>query len=163
MRTRRPAAAWFEVGLLAFLSLGGFVGGLAFVFDPTGRSIGARLTWLDETPVSDFLLPGLFLLVVFAIGSAVLIAGLLWRPAPGALRRIDVVLRHHWAWIGTIAMGATLVAWILYEFTIFQDRMVLQPILLGIGVAMVALCASPSLRRYAAVPPGSSGGGGDRG
>ena len=60
-------------------------------------------------------------------------------------------------------MGATLVAWILYEFTIFQDRMVLQPILLGIGVAMVALCASPSLRRYAAVPPGASGGGGDRG
>jgi hypothetical protein len=110
------------------------------------------LTWLDETPVSDFLLPGLFLLVVFAIGSAVLIAGLLWRPAPCSLRRLDLALRHHWAWIGTIAMGTTLVAWILYEFTIFPDRMVLQPILLGVGVAMVALCASPSLRRYAAVP-----------
>ena len=151
------------MALLAFLSLGGFVGGLAFVSDPTGRSIGARLTWLEETPVSDFLLPGLFLLMVFAIGSAVLIAGLLWRPAPGALRRIDLALRHHWAWIGTIAMGITLVAWILYEFTIFQDRIVLQPILLGVGVAMVALCASPSLRRYAAVSPGRAAGGADRG
>jgi hypothetical protein len=79
------------------------------------------------------------------------------------VRRIDAVLHHHWAWIGTIAMGATLVAWILYELTIFSERMVLQPILLGIGVAMVTLCASSSLRRYTAVAPRASGRGGDRG
>ena len=157
MRTRRPAAVWIEVGLLTFLSLGGFVGGLAFVSDPTGRSIGARSTWLEETPVSDFLLPGLFLLLVFAIGSVLLIAGLLWRPAPGVLRRIDARLRHHWAWVGTIAMGATLVAWILYEFTLFPDRIALQPILIGVGLALIALAALPSMRRYAATPGAALG------
>jgi len=157
MRTRRPAgrprAVWIEVGLLAFLATGGLVGGTAFVTDPTGASIGARLTWLEKTPVSDFLLPGLFLLVVYVLGSLALIAGLLWRPAPGVVRRLDAALHHHWAWVGTIAMGATLVAWILYEFTIFPERMVLQPLLLCVGAAMVALCAAPSIRRYYAVPP----------
>jgi hypothetical protein len=153
MRTRRPATVWLEVTLLTFLALGGFVGGIAFVTDPTGASIGAQLAWLEKTPVSDFLLPGLFLLGVYAIGSLILITGLLWRPAPGVLRRVDRAFRHHWAWIGTIAMGATLVVWILYEFTIFSERMVLQPILLGVGVAMVATCAVPSIRRYYAIPP----------
>ena len=144
---------WLEIGLLAFLAIGGFVGGLAFVTDPTGASIGARSTWLEETPVSDFLLPGLFLLVVFGIGSLVLISGLLWRPAPGVLGRIDATLHHHWAWLGTIVMGCTLVAWILFELMIFSERMVLQPILLGVGVAMVAICAVPSIRRSYAIPP----------
>ena len=152
MRTRRPATVWLEVTLLAFLALGGFVGGVAFVTDPTGASIGAKLAWLEKTPVSDFLLPGLFLLVVYAIGSLVLIAGLVWRPAPGVLGRIDAALHQHWAWPGTIAMGATLVVWILYELTIFSERMVLQPILLGVGAAMIAICAAPSIRRYTAIP-----------
>jgi len=154
---RRPATVWLEVGLLAFLALGGFIGGIAFVTDPTGASLGARLAWLEKTPVSDFLLPGLFLLVVYAIGSLVLIAGLLWRPAPGVLRRLDGALHHHWAWVGTIAMGATLVTWILYELTIFSERMVLQPILLVVGAAMVAICAAPSIRRFYAITPTAGG------
>jgi len=36
---------------------------------------------------------------------------------------------------------------------------VLQPVLLGVGAAMVAICAMPSIRRYYAIP---SGHGGDR-
>ena len=157
MRTRRPATVWLEVALLAFLALGGLVGGVAFVTDPTGASIGAQLAWLDGTPVSDFLLPGLFLLGVYAIGSLVLIIGLIWRPAPGVLGRLDAALHHHWAWLGTIAMGATLVVWIVYELTIFSERMVLQPILLGVGAAMVAICAAPSIRRYTAIAPHHGG------
>src|SRR6186713_84256 len=98
-RIRRPAAVWLVVALLAFLAIGGLGGGVAFVTDPTGATIGARLSWLQETPVSDFLLPGLFLLVVFAIGSVALIAGLLWRPAPGLLGRIGATWHHHWAWV----------------------------------------------------------------
>jgi len=153
MRTRRPATVWLEAALLAFLAIGGVTRGLSFVIDPTGARLGAKLAWLEKTPVRDFLLPGLFLLVVYAIGSVMLIVGLVWRPAPGVLRPIDATLHHHWAWVGTIAMGVTLVAWILYEFTIFTERMVLQPILLAVGAAMVAICAAPSLRRFYEIPP----------
>ena len=157
MRTRRPATVWIEVALLTFLAIGGFVGGAAFVTDPTGASLGARLAWLEKTPVSDFLLPGVFLLLVYAIGSVVLVVGLLLRPAPGPLRRLDVTLHHHWAWVGTIAMGATLVVWIVYELTIFSERMILQPILLAVGAAMVAISAAPSVRRFYAIPPVDGG------
>ena len=36
-------------------------------------------------------------------------------------------------------IGAVLIAWILYEFTIFSARMLLQPILIGVGALMVVI------------------------
>jgi hypothetical protein len=153
---------WIVIALLTFLSMGGFVGGVSFILDPTGSALGAQLAWLEATPVSDFLLPGLFLLVVYALGSLALIAGLVWLPAPRVLGRIDRTLHHHWAWLGTIAMGVTLVVWILYEFALFPDRIALQPILIGLGLALIALSAVPSMRLYAAAGAPAQRDGGDQ-
>lgn len=41
-----------------------------------------------------------------------------------------------------------LVVWILFEFVVLPDQMLLQPILIGVGVLMIALSLSPSLRRF---------------
>jgi hypothetical protein len=38
-----------------------------------------------------------------------------------------------------LLIGAVLIAWILYEFTIFSARMLLQPILIGVGALMVVI------------------------
>jgi len=147
MRTRRPATVWLEVALLAFLAIGGFVGGVAFVTDPTGASLGAQLAWLDRTPVSDFLLPGLFLLVVYGLVPLLLMCGLVWRFSPGFLRRVNGRIGYQWSWAGTIAVGSVLMIWIVYEFTVLPERMVLQPILLAVGALMVAIPLLPSMRR----------------
>ena len=142
---RRPLVVWALVVPMAFLSIGGFFGGLSFIVDRTGRGLGADASWLERTPVSDFLLPGLFLFGIFGIGVAVLIGGLI-------TRRPDRNLwSHHWSWLGTIGMGAALVAWIGYELLIFDDRMILQPILIVVGLTMIGIPLLPSMRRsYAA-------------
>jgi hypothetical protein len=51
--THRPRALWGLVALLGLLVVSGFDGGLAFVTDPAGASLGAKLSWLEHTPVSD--------------------------------------------------------------------------------------------------------------
>ena len=96
-RERRPIALWPLVATMGSLCVGGFVGGIAFVSDPTGASLGARLAWLDKTPVDDFFLPGLFLLGVYAIGTLIAIAGLIWRFSPGPVRGLDRRLGYHWS------------------------------------------------------------------
>lgn len=155
---RRPRILWPLLSALAFLSIGGFIGGISFVVDRTGAGIGAPLSWLDETPVSDFLLPGLFLLVVYGSGSLILMIGLVWQPSPGVLRRLDRWIGFHWSWTGTIVLGVAVVVWILYEFTIFPDRTALQPLLLGVGALMVAIPLVPSMRSYSkTVEAGDSG------
>jgi hypothetical protein len=144
----RPRLLWPLLGLLGLLTSGGFIGGLSFVRDRTGADLGAKLSWLQKTPVDDFFLPGLFLLGVYGIGSLVLIAGLAWRVSPGPVRRMDARLGHHWAWIGTIGQGSALVIWILYEFVVLPDQMLLQPILIGVGLVMVVLTLLPSVRQF---------------
>ena len=144
----RPAALWPLLVLMGILSLGGFVGGVSFIADPTGAGLGAKLSWLEETPVTDFLLPGLFLLGVYAVGTLILMAGLTWRFSPGRIARLDGWLGHHWSWAGTMLVGAILIAWILYEFTIFSETIALQPILIGVGTLMIAIPLLPSMRRY---------------
>jgi hypothetical protein len=139
--SRRPPALWALVVPMAFLSIGGAYGGLSFLADRTGSGLGADPSWLEGTPVGDFLLPGLFLFGVYGIGAAVLIGGLIWRRPAWAL------WSRHWSWLGTIGMGAILIAWIVYELLIFDDRMILQPILITVGLAMIAIPLLPSMRR----------------
>jgi hypothetical protein len=146
--SRRPRLLCPLLGPLGMLSLGGFIGGHSFVRDRTGAELGANLTWLQKTPVDDFFLPGLFLLGVYGIGSLLLMVGLAWRWSPGPFRRVDARLGYHWSWIGAIGQGGVLVAWILYEFVALPDQMLLQPIPIGVGVLMIALSLTPSLRRF---------------
>jgi hypothetical protein len=143
----RPHALWPLLAMMGILSIGGFIGGISFVADPTGDAIGARLSWLDQTPVSNFLLPGLFLLVVYGLVPWLLMCGLVWRFSPGFLRRVNGRIGYQWSWAGTIAVGSVLMIWIVYEFTVLPERMVLQPILLAVGALMVAIPLLPSMRR----------------
>ncbi len=149
---RRPRVLWLLVGLLAILAVGGLQGGLSFVLDPTGASLGAKLSWLERTPVSDFLWPGVFLTVVFGLGGLALIAGLVWRISPGPLARIDRLMGRDWAWVGTIAIGALLVLWIVYELLVMPEIAWLQPFLLAVGLAIAGIPLLPSLRDRYAVP-----------
>ena len=98
--------------------------------------------------MSDFLLPGLFLLGVYGIGSSLLMAGLAWRFSPGPLGVLDRWLGFHWSWAGTMLVGSVLIGWILYEFTIMPERIVLQPILIVVGILMAAIPMLPSMRRH---------------
>jgi hypothetical protein len=144
----RPHALWPLLAMMGILSIGGFIGGISFVADPTGDGIGAHLSWLDQTPVSDFLLPGLFLLVVYGLVPLLLMCGLVWRFSPGFLRRVNGRIGYQWSWAGTIAVGSVLMIWIVYELTVLPERMVLQPILLAVGALMVAIPLLPPIRRY---------------
>jgi hypothetical protein len=148
----RPRTVPLLVVLLGLLAVGGLYGGLSFVIDKTGASLGARLSWLDRTPVSDFLLPGLFLLAVYGLGGLLLIGGLIWRFSPGPMRRLDRALGHHWAWAGSIALGSVLVAWIVYELIVMPATMILQPILIIVGLAIASVPLLHPLRSWYRIP-----------
>jgi hypothetical protein len=149
---RRPAVRWVLWPAMAFLCLGGFGGGVSLITDRSGASLQADLSWLQHTPVHDFFLPGLFILGVYGIGTFLAIAGMVTRRSPGPLSRFDGRLGVHWSLALTVAIGAVLVAWILYEFVIFSDRIWLQPVLLGVGLIMVAVPLMPSMLRWFATP-----------
>lgn len=145
---RRPAALWPLLAVMAYLSVGGFAGGIPLLRDPTGTLAGAKLSWLEKTPVDDFVLPGIFLVAVYGVGVLVLTAGLIWRSSPGPLHRLDVATGRHWAWWGTIAVGSVLVIWILYEFLVLPAISWLMPTLLAVGFLLIGMPLLPTMRNY---------------
>lgn len=56
--THRPTAVWVLAGILAFIGVGGLVTGPLLITDPTGAAIGARVSWLEATPLPDWSLVG---------------------------------------------------------------------------------------------------------
>lgn len=147
-RPGRPNALSILAVLIGVLSIAGFVGGASLMVDPTGASLKADLAWLEGTPVNDFLLPGLFLFLVYGVFGLVLIAGLWTRWSFGPLKRLDRRTGHHWSWWGTIAVGTTLVGWIVYELFVVTDVIWLQPALAAMGLVIVGIAMLPSIREY---------------
>lgn len=55
--------------LQVFIGIGAVPADLMMILDPSGSSLGMPLSMLANTPFSNFLIPGIFLLMVNGIGS----------------------------------------------------------------------------------------------
>ena len=110
--------------LLIFLSLSGLFG-IVFLIDPSGELVEMPLSHLDKLPIDTFFLPGLFLLIVYGIGSSVIAYGL---------------LRHlFWAPVAGLLLGLVLIGWVIGQFILWGAPAMLQYIYLTVGVAIFLL------------------------
>lgn len=110
--------------LLVFLSLSGLFG-ILFLIDPGGELVEMPLSLLDKLPIDTFFLPGLFLLIVYSIGSAVIIYGL--------LRQL------FWAPVAGLLLGLVLIGWVIGQIILWGAPVMLQYIYLTVGVAIFFL------------------------
>jgi uncharacterized membrane protein len=97
------------------------------VIDPSGRALGVPLSFLEGSPFPDFLVPGIFLLVVNGVGSLI-----------GAGFSFT---RRRYAQETAIVLGAILVAWIVIQVILIRSfswmhvlYFILGVIELGIGL-----------------------------
>jgi hypothetical protein len=103
-----------------FVGIGAVPAGIALIGNPTGATLGMDQAWLAGSPFKDFLIPGLFLLVVN--GFAQLISGVLaWRRHPLA------------AW-GGMLLGLALMAWIAIQVAIIGFSWLFHPAYFGLGL-----------------------------
>lgn len=123
-----PQSKWIIYGLAAwqlFIGLGAVVGGLGLVLDPSGGNLGLPLAWLERSPFPDYLIPGLYLLLVNGVGS--LVGGILsWR-------------RHRYAGEIGMALGALLMLWIIAQVWWIGLSHWLQPVYFSFGVVELSL------------------------
>ena len=143
----RPWALWPLLFLLLFLALGGSYGGIAMLTDPTGGSLQLNEV-LPLLPVTDFILPGVFLLIVMGLVPLVLIYGLLSRPNWGWALALSYWSKHHWAWTGTIGLGVVLATWLLVQGLLIGFKWPIQYVTAITGSLIVLLAIVPGLRRF---------------
>jgi hypothetical protein len=110
--------------LFVFLSLSGLFG-IVFLIDPSGALVDMPLSHLDKLPIDTFFLPGLYLLIVYGIGSAVIAYGL--------------VRQLFWAPVAGLLLGLVLIAWVIGQIILWGEPAILQYLYLSIGAAIFLL------------------------
>ena len=102
-----------------FVALGALGGGIGLVADPSGKNLTWTTEMLKDTPFSDFMIPGIFLLLVLGVGHSI-----------GAI----YTFRNH-EFSGTLAilLGITLTVWICIQVYLIGLASFLQPLFLAIG------------------------------
>ena len=112
---KRPFMLWLLVVCLLFLAMGGFSGGIPMLADPANGGYLQFGELLPLLPVSNFILPGLFLLSFMGLLPLLLVYGLVAKPTWPRVDKIFKWSGHHWAWIGSIFLTAGTAIWLVYE------------------------------------------------
>jgi hypothetical protein len=146
-KLKRPATLWLLIFLLVFLSFGGFFGGISMLVDPTGSTLGMEEV-LPLLPVSDFILPGLFLIVVMGIVPLALVYGLIWKPGWEGGDKISGRSGYYWAWTGTITLGVVLILWLAVQGLLIGFAWAIQYITLANGLLIIFVSLLPDIRRF---------------
>ena len=141
-RRTRPATVHLLAALLLLLGANALVGGALLIADPSGGLLGMPVALLTGSPFHDYLLPGLVLFGLLGL-VPLAVATVAWlRPRWTYLPRAGV----DGAWLGSLGVGVFLIIWIGVQMTIL--RFFLQPVLLGLGTALVAVSLLPPVRHY---------------
>ena len=125
------------VVLLAFLSLGAFVGSILMILDPTGKMMRMPLILLRYSPFHSFLIPGVILFVSNGL-LALVVLWMVWRRMP-----------HYGLW--TVLQGCVLMGWLAVEC--WMLRVVAWPHYFYGAVALALIITGLAIRREPATCP----------
>ena len=133
-----PLFAWImkllltivAAALLLFNGIGALYGGWSLMAYPDGSNLQMPIEWLERTPFSDFLIPGIILFIANGLCSIFVFAMLLFNHKKAS-------------WL-VMAQGVILMGWIVVQILLVQKY---HPLQLILGVAGIGLIAAGYLRQ----------------
>ena len=111
--------------LLVFTGISACFGGIVLVMDPTGSIIQMPVELLKHSPFTNFLIPGLILLIIIGIGSIV--------------TTVFVISKNKYFPKIITASGSALMIWIITQIFMIQSLSYLHFVYGGIGLILLIL------------------------
>jgi len=144
---RRPFMLWPLIIVLISFALGGFSGGVPMLADPANGGYLQFADLLPLLPVTNLIMPGLFLLIVMGLFPLFLVYALIARPEWTWLDRSFQWSKHHWAWTGTLILVAIIAIWLAYEARLIGwFPITTLPAIQGILILLLAVV--PNVRKF---------------
>jgi hypothetical protein len=147
--SRPPAAARAATYLLLFLGATAVGGGSAMALGLGTETTMLPDEWLEAIPFIDsWTVPGIVLAVGFGLGSLLVAYGVARRPRWSWTDPIGHSIGYHWAWLGTLALGAGHALWIALQLVFLPGISPLQVVYGAIGVTLAVLPATAQMRAH---------------
>jgi hypothetical protein len=153
----RPWSIWFVAAIFAFLALMALPVGWMMVRSPHGDILGMSIDWIARTPFGSWLMPGLFLFTVIGLGSLCAIYALFVRPGWQWAQHLNPFRTLRWEWTFAAGMGLAAMVWIVVQVLTLRMYFWMQPLIFGLGLAIVLLMVEPHMRRYFGLTVGRAG------
>lgn len=135
------------VSLLGLLALSGVSGGYAMILDTSGELLGLPAALIDKIPLlNNYLMPGLFILLVFGLVPMVVIYGLI-----GFNRNKQRHLlksNYHWSWWSARMVSLILMIWIVVQVIIIGFQHSLQLTFWVCGVVLYSLLSMKGIKEF---------------
>ena len=144
---KKPFLLWPLICVLVFLALGGFSGGIPMLMDPANGGYLQFADLLPLLPVSNLILPGLFLLIVMGLYPLLLAYALIARPTWKWIDRLFQWSKHYWAWTATLIFVAIIALWLIYEGWLI-DWFPITYITAVLGLLIFLIAMLPSVRKF---------------
>ena len=134
--------------LVFFQSISAIAGGWGLVSEPSGSNLGFTVSMLEHSPFPDFLIPGLFLLIVLGIGPAIILYGLIRKPKLRLAEMINIYKNYHWAWTFSYYLGIVLILWIDIQVFFLRELSILHFIYSVLGVLIIVITHLPTTKKF---------------
>ena len=109
--------------LLIFLGISALFGGCAFIIDPSGELIQMPLSHLEHSPFSNFLIPGLILLLFNGVSSIVII--------------VLAIRKYRFYPELIILQGIVLDVWIVVQLIMIRSVSFLHYLFFTVGILLI--------------------------
>jgi hypothetical protein len=139
------------VVLLLFLSLNALIGGGLLIFQPDGTLLGFPDNWIDRSPFSSYLLPGLILFTANGVLPALAIVGLVTKRPWRWTRLINIYSGRHWSWAFSLYAGIISIAWIGAQL-LMTPGFWLQSVIIFNGLGIIICTLLPNMMKYLEQP-----------
>ncbi len=154
---KRPPMLWLLMLLLLFQGISAMPSGLLLALDPSGGLMQMPLDMLESTPFPNYRVPGLILGIVLGLGAFCVLACLYFLPDWTWTQRVNPFKRQHWTWTVSAAFGLALMIWISVQVLMITLGSWLQAVYFGLGLAILLLTLSSSVKRYLSWPANNEG------
>ena len=144
---KRPFETWVLYLFLMLLSANAFYGGINLILAPDGSLLGMNPGWLDKSPFSSFLIPGILLTLFMGIFPLVALFGLLTKRRNSFFNRLNIYPEKLWGWTYSLYCGIITINWIIIQ-QLLTEYFILQPIIAGVGLLIIIFTLMPRIQKY---------------
>ncbi|OPY34252.1 MAG: hypothetical protein A4E32_00524 [Methanomassiliicoccales archaeon PtaU1.Bin124] len=148
---KRPVAIMALAIVEAVFGLMGVISGILLIIEPNGTLIGFTEDIRLKVPFQTFLPVGLFLLLVYGVGSFLLAYGT-WTRKELFLEKVSQIGGRHWAWTGGLLLMGVLLLWLLVEGQLIGLDFPATYMTVLFGLIIMVLLLMPSVRDFLTPP-----------